>query len=441
MTTARTLAVALGLAAVCLAVPGGAAAAQTPAPACNGGGCGGWFRSSVTVTWSYDAGATSTQGCGTVTVTDDTSGATFACTVWYGTPFFGNSVTVRKDSSPPSVSVSPSRGPDSDGWYTKPVAFSVTGDDGASGVSSCTSGTYSGPDGTDARLSGSCTDNAGNTGSGSTSIRYDATPPKVAAAPARAPDANGWYNHPVQVAFAGTDAGSGVKECSPPVDYKGPDASPARLVGQCRDVAGNLSDPVAFELRYDASPPARPKVSLAATAGSVRLSWTASKDAVLAEVVRAPGVRGSKPATVFRGKGRRFVDIRAKGNVRYWYEVRLYDQAGNRSASTVNRRPLRGVFAPVEGAVVRGVPPVVEWASVSKARFYNLQLWRGRAKVLTTWLTTTRFQVPRTWTYQRKRRSLASGRYRVFVFPAFGTAANPRFGELVGQVGLVVKRR
>ena len=36
-------------------------------------------------------------------VTADTGGATFTCTVDYGGPFFGNSVTVAKDSSPPSV--------------------------------------------------------------------------------------------------------------------------------------------------------------------------------------------------------------------------------------------------------------------------------------------------------------------------------------------------
>ena len=104
----------------------------------------------------------------------------------------------------------------------------TTGDDGASGVASCTSGTYSGPDGGDVTVSGSCTDNAGNTGSTSLKIKYDATAPAVTGTPSRKPDANGWYNHAVDVAFTGTDAGSGVKECSPTVTYKGPDASPAK---------------------------------------------------------------------------------------------------------------------------------------------------------------------------------------------------------------------
>ena len=71
----------LGLALVAMVgwavAPAAGGAASTPVPACNGGGCGGWFRSNVTVTWSYDgAGVTSAPGCGATTVTDDTGGAT-----------------------------------------------------------------------------------------------------------------------------------------------------------------------------------------------------------------------------------------------------------------------------------------------------------------------------------------------------------------------------
>ena len=44
-------------------------------------------------------------------LTEDTSGATFTCTVNYGGSFVGSSVTVRKDSSPPDVTASASRGP------------------------------------------------------------------------------------------------------------------------------------------------------------------------------------------------------------------------------------------------------------------------------------------------------------------------------------------
>ncbi len=161
-----------------------------PSASCNGGGCGGWFRSNVTVTWSYDpAGATATSGCGAAVVAEDTGGATFTCTVTYGGPFYGNSVTVAKDSSPPSVNATTARDPDGNGWYTKPVSFGFSGDGGPSGIASCTSGTYGGPDGGAVTISGTCTDGAGNSASGSFGIKYDATPPEVTAAAERPPDA------------------------------------------------------------------------------------------------------------------------------------------------------------------------------------------------------------------------------------------------------------
>jgi hypothetical protein len=78
---------------VCVLAVGGSmpeAAAAAPGPpgaSCNGGGCGGWFRSSVTVSWSYDpTGVTGTTGCGSAVITEDTGGATFVCTVNYGGP-------------------------------------------------------------------------------------------------------------------------------------------------------------------------------------------------------------------------------------------------------------------------------------------------------------------------------------------------------------------
>ncbi len=371
---------------------------------------------------------------------EDTGGATFTCTVNYGGSFVGSSVTVRKDSSPPGVTASASRGPDTNGWYTSPVSFSFTGDDGASGVASCTSGTYSGPDGGDITVSGSCTDNAGNTGSTSTKIKYDATAPTVTGTPARAADANGWYNHAVDVAFTGTDAGSGVSECSPTVSYKGPDADPAKLVGQCRDAAGHLSDPVTVELRYDATAPARPNLRWVHRGQTISLAWTAGKDVVLTKVVRAPGLKGKKPAVVYQGKAHAFVDGKLRAGTRYWYDVTLVDQAGNMSSKTIGMQPTVGIFAPVDGAVVSR-PPVVEWVPVSKARFYNLQLWRGNLKLLTTWVKRPKLALPAKWTTKGARRSLVGGTYRLYVWPAFGTPSNPRYGKLVGQTDFVFKRR
>ncbi len=271
-------------------------------------------------------------------------------------------------------------------------------------------------------------------------IKYDASPPTVLGVPARKPDANGWYNHPVAVEFRGNDAGSGIAECSPTVTYKGPAANPAKLVGQCRDAAGHLSSPTTVELRYDATPPAPPNVQFTNRGSSNLLAWTTGKDVASVKIRRAPGLGGKKSAVVYAGRGRRFVDRRITSGKRYWYEISLYDVAGNRSSKTIGLRPSTGIFSPVDGAVVRK-PPLVAWAPVAEARFYNLQLWRRKAKLLTTWVQVSKLQLAPQWKLNGVRHALVDGRYRLYVWPAFGTKRDPRYGKLLGQVSFIVKRR
>jgi hypothetical protein len=86
-------------------------------------------------------------------------------------------------------------------------------------------------------------------------IRRDATPPIVTGGfPARAADANGWYNHAVLLSFRGTDQTSGVAACTSTV-YGGPESASASVAGRCTDKAGNTSSPRGYVLRYDATGP------------------------------------------------------------------------------------------------------------------------------------------------------------------------------------------
>ena len=158
------------------------------------------------------------------------------------------------------------------------------------------------------------------------------------------------------------------------------------------------------------------------------------------EVVRAPGPKGKKPAVVYRGKGRRLVDKGVQGNRRYWYQVRLFDRAGNVSSRTLPVRPATGILAPVPGAVLHAAP-LVRWAPVRKARFYNVQLWRGSKKLLTTWPNQPLLRLEDTSRFGGKRLRLTNGAYRVYVWPAFGTLAQPRYGAPVGHVKFAVRRR
>ncbi len=55
MNMLRALCALVVVTAACAALPGSAAALEPPSASCNGGGCGGWFRSNVTVSWSFDS--------------------------------------------------------------------------------------------------------------------------------------------------------------------------------------------------------------------------------------------------------------------------------------------------------------------------------------------------------------------------------------------------
>lgn len=181
----RTGAAALVVTLVVLLVPQ-AAAAATFSATCNGAGCSaGWYRSNVTVVFKYAAGKAAnrlvgTSGCGPRTVTSDTAGATFVCSLRLSDGAVLNSppVVVRRDTVPPKVSALPERRPDLNGWYNHPVRIAFTGTDSLSGVASCTSGVFAGPDTLHEKIGGTCTDNAGNTGSDWFSLKYDSTPPK-----------------------------------------------------------------------------------------------------------------------------------------------------------------------------------------------------------------------------------------------------------------------
>jgi hypothetical protein len=86
-------------------------------------------------------------------------------------------------------------------------------------------------------------------------IKLDKTAPVVVGGqPGRGADVNGWYNHPVAIAFSGSDLTSGIAACTAPT-YSGPDSGSASLFGTCVDNAGNVSTPFPYGLKYDDTAP------------------------------------------------------------------------------------------------------------------------------------------------------------------------------------------
>jgi hypothetical protein len=437
---------ALMLAGAAKPVPSAPVASCSPGPA----DCFDWHNSNVTVSWSVSS-------CPSVTISSDTGGSPVSCTVSDPSGSVTTTVNVRRDATPPRVGGRSSRDPDSNGWYNKPFTIEFTGSDALSGVAGCTSVTYSGPDSPNARLTGSCTDGAGNTGSTSYEVKYDATAPTVEAKPDRKPNGAGWYNRAVKVAFVGTDPVSGVDSCIAPVEYKGPDTDKTSISGTCRDKAANTSQPVGYELRYDSKPPSLGRVRSEITQTGVVLRWTASKDSQTFSVLRRPGLRGKKPSTIYTGKAKTFTDRRLQNGVKYRYTVTAYDQAGNGAAKALLAQPKSvkavktvatptqptpssakpALRAPAPGARVKA-PPLLSWTAVPNATYYNVQLYRDGKKILTAWPHATQLRLQASWTFDGRRYTLSPGRYRWYVWPGYGSLSANRYGKLVGTRSFVV---
>jgi hypothetical protein len=272
-------------------------------------------------------------------------------------------------------------------------------------------------------------------------IRLDKTPPVVTGAqPVRGADANGWYNHPVPVAFSGNDLTSGIASCTTPT-YGGPDSAAGVAFGTCMDHAGNISSPFAFGLSYDATAP--PISGLDAVAGDrrVTVSWRSNADAAALEVVRTPGLGKADSSVVFRGPGRKFEDTRVSNRKRYVYEVRVWDAAANTADRTVAAVPRPHLVSPARlKAVRRGEPPVLRWTRVRRATYYNVQLFRDGKKILSVWPESARYQLKQRWTYAGKRRRLVPGKYRWLVFPGYGPRSKGNYGDRLGPTAFRVRR-
>ena len=220
----------------------------------------GWFNRAVSFDIDGTDAISGIAGCAPVTYggpDSATATITGVCQDQAGNAT-NRSFALKYDSTPPTVAGSQAARPaDAGGWYNHPVAVSFTGADGLSGVEACTATTYSGPDAGTASVPGTCTDRAGNVSpSVAFGLRYDATKPLVTRGqPGRVADADGWYNHAVDVAFSGTDQTAGIAGCET-LTYAGPDSGTASLGGTCSDHAGNQSNPLSYQLKYDATAPA-----------------------------------------------------------------------------------------------------------------------------------------------------------------------------------------
>jgi hypothetical protein len=314
--------------------------------------------------------------------------------------------------------------PGANGWYVSNVHVYWTVDPPPDNATGCDARTLV----TDGVTHFDCTATWGQTTFHDVfDVRIDKTPPTASGHPARPPDANGWYNHPVAVSFAGSDATSGLAECSS-ATYSGPDNGGASVAGACTDNAGNVGR-ATYGLAYDATPPTLAKVTAKHGDRSVLLGWTASPDTQLVQVTRSLASRPSK--LIYRGTARAFRDKRLRPGTKYHYTVTGFDAAANSAAKALTVTATGRLTNPAPGEHVSS-PPHLTWLPVKRASYYNVQLFRGKL-IFSAWPKRASLKLPRSWVYQGHRYRLRSGVYRWYVWPGFGRLSRAKYGRLVGH--------
>jgi hypothetical protein len=155
------------------------AAAPTQTPAANGAG---WNNTDVTVAWNWtDAGSgIDPANCTTSSTSSGESSAivlTASCADNAGNTGHA-SYNVKVDKTAPSITATAAPAANGNGWNNTDVTVTFTCADGLSGVASCPAPATVSAEGA-TTVSGTATDNAGNSASTSVVVKLDKTPPTV----------------------------------------------------------------------------------------------------------------------------------------------------------------------------------------------------------------------------------------------------------------------
>ena len=180
-------------------------------------GLAGWYISDVAVSWTVtdaESAVTSTTGCDNSIVTTDTHGVTLTCSATSAGGTRTQSVTLKRDATPPVIDKTFSSEPNEHGWYNTAVSVAIRIADEMSGPNT---GALVGVLGfnqegaNQSQTLGTLRDNAGNTAVATVDgINIDLTPPIATATRSPEANANGWNNTAVMANFSATDALSGI---------------------------------------------------------------------------------------------------------------------------------------------------------------------------------------------------------------------------------------
>ena len=232
----------------------------------------GWYDDDVTVSFTCGDTLSGVDKCPSDQVLHEgaNQSATGSAVDAAGNSKQGGVSGINVDKTAPSLTGTPTTGPNGNGWYSGDVLISWTCSDPLSGLDgSCPSDSTVSGEGDDLSASESIKDRAGNTANTTAAgIKIDRTAP-VTLATLPDPLESGWYAGPVKVTLKATDGLSGVDQTYYSVDggstqtYSGAFDFDSKGIHEITfwsiDKAGNLEDKTApghsVTLKIDGIPP------------------------------------------------------------------------------------------------------------------------------------------------------------------------------------------
>lgn len=160
---------------------------------------------------------------------------------------------VGVDNDPPVVKATASPAPNAAGWNNTSVTVTFTCSDATSGVASCPPPQTVTAEGANQVISGTATDNAGNTASASVALNIATTPPRITASALPAANASGWNNSNATVSFACAATTAPISTCTP-AQTVSTDGAGQAISGTATDLAGNKATASAT-INLDKTPP------------------------------------------------------------------------------------------------------------------------------------------------------------------------------------------
>jgi len=147
------------------------------------------------------------------------------------------------------------------------------------------------------------------------------------------------------------------------------------------------------------------------------------------------------PQRIYTGTAKSYVDRAVANGLEYRYLIVSVDKAGNTSAGVAaSALPKRNLLrSPKDGAKLKK-PPKLMWVKNSEAAYYNVQLFRGSAKILSIWPTSPALTLKKAWKYNGRKYALSRGAYRWYVWPGFGTRSAVDYGDLMGARSFQITR-